>query len=710
MKRRQDRSGRRVALAIVAVTALLGLAAGGANATSDSSPASGPPDFSHGDAAIAALGDRLPDVARAHGLEPGSLVEMFRNDPTFAVDGNDELLYVDLAPDAAGTAGDGGVPTVVEPTLEAAFSLASRPGADHTIHLDFDGHVTEGTTWQRGRRIESPTYSQDVDHSRFNDAELAVIVATYEAVAEDFAPFDVNVTTIEPPVDDLRDTGGGDTRWGVRVVITDDVTTICQQGCGGVAYLGSFDDLYDEPVFVFNRSQTGVIEAASHEAGHALNLRHDGFGSSAYYGGHTDGISWGPIMGASYNRTVTQWSAGDYVSATNGEDDLAIISSLTNGNGFGYVPDDHGGTAASATAVGSGLHTGTISTTSDVDTFQVTTTGGLTVDASPHPANPNLDIALWVTDSTGATVATSDQASTLSASVSLPSASGTYAIHVDGTGWGNPFASEPSGWTDYGSLGNYTLDVTAIDGPVDTEAPAIPTGLVATADSHDQVTLGWNPNTETDLASYTVLRGPSGGALAPIATVPAGTQQYIDATVAGSTTYAYALQASDTSANTSAPSATIEVATPAAPVVPDVAVAEITEWGTVSGSLEATHAPDGDAQVIGERSIKGKKSDRYDRAEHIWRIPVTNGNQVLTMSARRTDGGDADEGFVVSWSTSSTGGWTELGRVEGGTYVWNIGSQSGDVYVRVVDTDQTAGEVSPDFLSVDLLQIGPAGN
>ena len=65
----------------------------------------------------------------------------------------------------------------------------------------------------------------------------------------------------------LRRSGGGDTEWGIRVVVTDDTWAGC--GCGGHAYIGSFDDGADEPVFVYNSSLAGVAEASSHEVGHA---------------------------------------------------------------------------------------------------------------------------------------------------------------------------------------------------------------------------------------------------------------------------------------------------------------------------------------------------------------------------------------------------------------------------------------------------------
>ena len=54
------------------------------------------------------------------------------------------------------------------------FSLHSRPGADLTIFLDFDGHTTVGTPWNGGTRPSSFTsapYSRDTDPA-FDAIEL----------------------------------------------------------------------------------------------------------------------------------------------------------------------------------------------------------------------------------------------------------------------------------------------------------------------------------------------------------------------------------------------------------------------------------------------------------------------------------------------------------------------------------------------------------
>lgn len=67
-------------------------------------------------------------------------------------------------------------PSAVDPTLTQAevFSLHSRPGANRTILLDFDGAVTMYTLWNgwAGDIIESPAYSRDND-TTFSAVELS---------------------------------------------------------------------------------------------------------------------------------------------------------------------------------------------------------------------------------------------------------------------------------------------------------------------------------------------------------------------------------------------------------------------------------------------------------------------------------------------------------------------------------------------------------
>lgn len=701
-------------ITLVALTVMTTSSVGAQGAPEDP----GRPDWANGSAAITQLGDRLPAVAQANGVTAATLRQMFITDRTLHADSGGELLYVE--PTVPGETADPVVnaPESAPPVDDPVFSLASRPGADHTIYLDFDGHTTAGTSWNGSvPSIVSPAYDTNGVPDEWTASELDIIRASFEAVAEDFAPFDINVTTIEPATGDLTYDGAGDTRWGTRVVITRDTDLSC--GCGGIAYIGSFDDRSDEPVFVFNTSRTGVIEAISHEVGHAMLLAHDGqVDTSTYYRGHGSGDqSWGPVMGAAYNRTVTQWSAGAYNAANNigadanygnGENDLAIIASLSNGNGFGWIDDDHGDTAASATLVGSGTVNGTISTSSDKDVFLVQTESGLRAEVLTHPTNPNLDPSLTLSAVDGTILAVSNDPTSLGAVIDRPDlAAGSYLLTIDGVGWGTPLASTPTGWTDDGSLGNYALDVVVADGPPDTDPPAAPTGLAVGSVGFDVVDLFWQANAEADLASYRLERSAQGGTWQAVAAIDAPSVTYTDRAVVPSTNYRYRLIALDRSGNESARSAEVVAATLAEPKAPDFAVSELTVHGTVSGTFAATAAADGVVELLAEASSGGRPSLRFDRLDHRWELPVTSGNHVLVMAATVSGGEDDDDGFVVSWSSSSDGPWTVLGTVteEQGALSVDLGQSPSRMYVRVVDTNRSAGNNSADRLAVDLLKL-----
>jgi hypothetical protein len=381
--------------------------------------------------------------------------------------------------------------------LADTFLLHSLPAANHTIYLDFDGHVTEGTTWnsQSGySSIVSPAYDPGGNGASFTDAELAQIQGIWKRVAEDFAPFEINVTTEDPGAAALSKTGGSDAQWGSRVVVTEDWDNC---GCGGFAYLTSFNDSVDEPVFVFTTSATGVSAATTHEVGHALGLSHDGTTAGAeYYNGHGSGdVGWGPIMGSGYYKNMTTWDTGQYYQANNGQDDWQII---TNNNGFGFRQDDHGGSGSNfSSLVIEGTNSsdsslsdvsgfGVISQANDQDWFEFKTGSGainLTVDSyvqetfvsngvgftrsiEPSPEGDqgsNLDVLATIYDSNLNVVATSNPATGLSASFNnLSLTEGTYYIAVDGTGYGNWAANPPTGFDQSVSRGQYLIAGTVV--------------------------------------------------------------------------------------------------------------------------------------------------------------------------------------------------------------------------------------------------------
>ncbi len=150
----------------------------------------------------------------------------------------------------------------------------------------------------------STPFDRDGNPGSLTPAEVTEIEAVWQLVAEDFGPFNVDVTTEDPGTAALKFSGGGDAEYGTRIVISP-TDAWFGDGYGGVAYVGSFKS--NTPAFVFSDnlgSFKSVGDASSHESGHTLSLRHDGAPSKAYYGGHGE---WGPIMGNSYR---VRWPNG----------------------------------------------------------------------------------------------------------------------------------------------------------------------------------------------------------------------------------------------------------------------------------------------------------------------------------------------------------------------------------------------------------------
>ena len=172
----------------------------------------------------------------------------------------------------------------------------------------------------------SPAFDTDGNPLAFSNTELTAIQYIWMRVAEDFAPFDVNVTTQEPPDDlVLARTATTDDVYGFRAVITRDFTRARQgrlrlRRLSYVNVIGSTNNAYYMPSYVFadrlSNNEKYIAEAVSHELGHALGLSHDGTSQVAYYGGHGSGTtSWSSIMGVGYHTNVSQWSKGEYPDA-----------------------------------------------------------------------------------------------------------------------------------------------------------------------------------------------------------------------------------------------------------------------------------------------------------------------------------------------------------------------------------------------------------
>jgi hypothetical protein len=525
-----------------------------------------PPGVSHrrGQAAIQHLGSRLPAVAARHNVAAARLRELFLTDPYIAIDEADNLLFIDefvpeeAEPAPAQTIGTGSGPL----DLAKTFQLHSLPGATKVIYLDFDGHSTSGTSWNSGYGdpIVSAPYNID-GTAGFSSAELERIQYIWQRVAEDYLPYGVDVTTADPGVEALRKSGTGDVAWGQRVVISP--TNWYNTGAGGVAYVGAFSWSSDTPCFVFtaqlgNGNEKYVSEAAAHEAGHTVGLYHDGVtGGSAYYSGHG---GWAPIMGVGYYQTLVQWSKGEYPNANNTEDDLTKIT----GYGFTFRPDDHGDTAAGATALvvsnstsvsGSGI----IERPADKDAFSfMTGAGAVTLNVTSPSPSPNLDIRAELYDPLGVLVAVADPSGSLEATISYAvETAGTFRLIVEGVGKGDL----ATGYSDYGSLGEYIVSGIIVSAGT-AQPPAAPSSLTATAVSSSQINLAWADNSN-DETGFVIECSANAGAWSPVAKVGGNVTSYSDAGLLPSTPYRFRVKAAN-SAGDSAYAYSSTVTTPAA--------------------------------------------------------------------------------------------------------------------------------------------------
>lgn len=378
--------------------------------------------------------------------------------------------------------------------LSKVFNLHSNPNSKHTIYLDFDGATITNTLWNKSTspQIIAQAYDTDGNVEAFSTTELQTIVGMWEQIAEDFAPFDVNVTTEAPPAEDLKKSGTEDTRWGIHTMMTQNINIAnnaaiyASASAGGVAYLNSFNAANETPAFVFNKGEINGAMTASHEIGHSLGLSHDGQLDSnrtdvindakSYFSGYGSGAtSWGSLMGAPFGKNLTQWSKGEYRLANNKQDDLSII---TTKNGFGYRTDDYGNVLNTSFRLLSDSNNkvstfGMIERNTDQDVFSfVTGTGNVSLNIAASSRSyisdnfsnynlqyleargSNLDIWAGIYSTDGTLVAESNPTDLLSASFNnLFLNSGLYYLKVDGVGKTGSY-----GYSDYGSLGQYAIN------------------------------------------------------------------------------------------------------------------------------------------------------------------------------------------------------------------------------------------------------------
>ena len=458
-------------------------------------------------------------AALKNGLSPEKLSHMLKHDPAVSLDPYGNILYT-MRPSDAGIKDpslsmdvlNSSQPSIntwsysgIDYTTKDAFALHSNPDSPLRIYLDFTGHTTSDPYWTSygGSTFFSAPLNYDSDPASFSQAERVAIGRVWSAVAEDFAPWDVDVTTQEPDVEDLKKTSNTDTRYGVRIVMT----PTAFMNAGGVAFMNSFTYSTDTPAFCFctSYSANDMALVVSHETGHTVGLGHHGRYGRDYYVGHG---SWGPLMGAPYGLSMSQWSNGDYPSSTNTQDDFRVINSF-----LPYVPDDMSN-VYSAAQLPSGLSfAGRISNASDKDWFKVYSTGtsfSISINTAQF-ANLDPAVELWRNN---VLISRSDP-DTLNLSTTFSSLSpGEYRLVIDGAGYSTV---SDEGYSDYGSAGDYLV---ALSGSVSTDAaPQVtltPSANYAT--SGTPVTFSVSSSINPSLEGLSILWSLSNGATASGAT------------------------------------------------------------------------------------------------------------------------------------------------------------------------------------------------
>ena len=419
--------------------------------------------------------ESLPTATQTRALQWLQSIEFTGQDlPYMKVDRQGSIYYADtyMTKKASGqNAAAGGQQGI---TSKNVFRLHSKPGAANTIYMDFDGASISGTAWNKqvnASQLTAKPYDTDGNQSALSSAEISDIAEIWERVAEDFAPFDVDVTTEDP----------GKNRQNVAwVVVTDSEPggkqPLPSPKAGSTTYMniyGFSHTAYFSPALIYRNnlgSASAVAEASSHSIGHIMGLSHD-----TTVGTGKGKVSWAPIMGVNHTNQVTQWSKGDYRGAVNKQDDIGILVGALGlrrddhddsrfDSGTPLVSDRKGNIAAINPGMDPSDHNsdnkGLIEDEDDIDVFVFNAGKGM-VDITVTPAwqayqqdshrGANLDVHVSLYDANGKKIAESDPSDETSSRLRKQVSPGRYKLEVRGTG------NKASDYPRYGSVGQYYI-------------------------------------------------------------------------------------------------------------------------------------------------------------------------------------------------------------------------------------------------------------
>jgi fibronectin type 3 domain-containing protein len=160
-----------------------------------------------------------------------------------------------------------------------------------------------------------------------------------------------------------------------------------------------------------------------------------------------------------------------------------------------------------------------------------------------------------------------------------------------------------------GTLNTSTFDNVSISVP-DTNPPAAPTGLTATAVTGTEVTLSWADNSSNE-TGFKIERSPDGTNFSQVATVGTDTTSYLDTALNFGTNYFYRVRATN-SFGDSAYTNTASVTTPVPPAAPSNAVATLVTTNEIDFSWQDNSNTE-DGYEIFLKSGTGGTSNLYAR-------------------------------------------------------------------------------------------------
>ncbi len=140
------------------------------------------------------------------------------------------------------------------------------------------------------------------------------------------------------------------------------------------------------------------------------------------------------------------------------------------------------------------------------------------------------------------------------------------------------------------------------------------------------------------------------------------------------------------------------------------ATGEIAVEGSVFGTYPDTQNSNNVYESIMEKMSQGNPGDRYSYLEHKWTINVASGSTVtFFVEAHHSSNSEGDD-FIFAYSTDDStyiNMLTVTKTSDDNTYQSYVlpNSISGTVYIRVVDTDQTAGRQDLDTINIDHMYI-----